>query len=68
MMEMNDNKIVDISKAEIVEERNYFDKGKLIHQLSSVGDGSQMAKEYLCTEQKRILEKMDRILNLEKAL
>jgi hypothetical protein len=68
MMEMNDNKIVDISKADIVEERNYFDKGKLIHQLSSVGDGSRMAKEYLCTEQKRILSKMNRILKLEKAL
>jgi hypothetical protein len=66
MKEMKDNEVFDIAKAEIIEERNYFDKGKLIHQLSSEDCGSPMAEDYLQAEQKRILKKLDRILKLEK--
>lgn len=65
MKEMNDNEAFDITKSEIVEERNYFDKEKLIHQLSSEDCGSPMTNEYLQAEQKRILQKMNRILKLE---
>lgn len=65
MKEMNDNEAFDITKSEIVEERNYFDKEKLIHQLGSEDCGSHMTNEYLQAEQKRILKKMNRILKLE---
>ena len=66
MKEMKDNEVFDITKAEIIEERNYFDKGKLIHQLNSEDCGSPMADDFLQAEQKRILQKLTRILKLEK--
>ena len=66
MKEMKDDEVFDIAKSEIIEERNYFDKGKLIHQLSSEDCGSPMSEDYLQVEQKRILKKLDRILKLEK--
>lgn len=64
--EINDNEVFDIAKSEVKEERNYFDKGKLIHQLSSEDCGSPMSEDYLQEEQVRILRKLDRILKLEK--
>lgn len=65
MKEINDNEAFDLSKSKITEERFYFENGKLIFQLSSKNNLHPLTNEYLKTEQKRILTKLNGILKLE---
>ena len=54
MKENNDKEAFDIEKSKIIESRNYFENGKLLHQLNSQDHGSSMKEDYLLQEQKRI--------------
>jgi len=65
MKEMNDTETFDIEKSEIIEDRSYFDHGKLIHQISSQDCGSSFADSYLIKEQKRIQTEYAEILKKE---
>ncbi len=56
MKENNDNQIFDFKKSEIVEQKSYFDKGKLIHKSIKHNGSSPLANSNLFQEQKRILE------------
>lgn len=60
MKENNDTEIFDLEKSEIIEERSYFEKGKLIHQLNNQDCGSPFADDYLLEEQIRILENFEK--------
>jgi hypothetical protein len=65
MKENNDTEVFDFERSEITEDRNYFEKGKLIHQLSSEDCGAPMSDEYLKVEQKRILSNFEKIMKLK---
>ncbi len=69
MKENKDNQAFDFEKSEIIEERSYFDKGKLIHQVNNQkrGVGSPFAADYLLTEQKRILADFDKLKSTKKS-
>jgi hypothetical protein len=62
MKENNDTELFDIKKSEIIEDRNYFENGTLIHQLNSEDCGAPMSEEYLKEEQKRILDDYEMIM------
>ena len=65
MKEMGDTEVFDFDKSEIVEYRNYFENGKLLHQLSSEDCGAPMANDYIEIEQKRILNNFDIVIKLK---
>ena len=44
---MNDTETFDFEKSEIIEDRSYFDKEKLLHQLNNQDCGSPFAVDYL---------------------
>lgn len=67
MIVMNDTEFFDFDKSEIIETRNYFDNGKLIHQLSNQDCGAPFATDYLQDEQKRIVTAFKRLVDLQKA-
>jgi hypothetical protein len=50
----NDTEKFDITKSEIIEVRNYFEKGKLINQINNQDCGSPMAEDYLKKEEMKI--------------
>lgn len=50
----NDTEAFDLSKSEIIEDRSYFEKGKLLHQINNEDCGSPLADNYLLEEQERI--------------
>jgi hypothetical protein len=52
--ENNDTEEFDFEKSEIVEEKSYFENGKLLYQLNNQDCGSPFADDYLLEEQKRI--------------
>ena len=54
MKENNDREAFDFEKSEIIEDRSYFEKGKLLHQINNQDCGSPFADDYLLGEQKRI--------------
>jgi hypothetical protein len=64
MKEMNDTETFDFEKSEIVEDRSYFDKGKLLHQINSQDCGSPFADDYLLGEQKRIKTDFEKLIKL----
>ena len=61
MKENKDNQAFDFEKSEITEDRNYFNNGKLIHQVNNQDCGSPFADEYLLNEQKRIKTDFDKL-------
>jgi hypothetical protein len=67
MKENNDNQAFDFDKSEIVEDRSYFDKGKLIHQFNNQDCGSPFASDYLLAEQKRIMADFDKLKQIKKS-
>lgn len=67
MKDNNDNQAFDFKKSEIVEDRSYFEKGKLIHQVNNQDCGSPFAKDYLLNEQKRILTDFDKLKTMTKS-
>ena len=62
MKENNDNQTFDIEESEIIEDRSYFQNGKLIHQINNQDCGSPFAAEYLLEEQKRLKKSFDKLL------
>ncbi len=64
--ENHDTEEFDINKSEIIEERSYFNNGKLLHQINNQDCGAPFAEEYLLEEQKRILTAFEKLLKLEK--
>ncbi len=67
MKENSDNQAFDFDKSEIIEDRSYFDKGKLIHQVNNQDCGSPFANDYLLTEQKRIFADFDKLRPRKKS-
>lgn len=65
MKEDNDTEDFNFEKSEIIEERSYFDKGELLHQLNNQDCGSPFAKEYLQKEENRIKEDFGKLIKLE---
>jgi hypothetical protein len=59
-----DDEAFDFTKAEIIEDRSYFQNGKLLHQLSNQDCGAPFADEYLQQEQKRILTNFQNVIAL----
>jgi hypothetical protein len=62
--ENNDTEKFDIEKSEIIETRNYFINGKLIHQINNQDCGSPFADDYLLEEENRIKERFTKLNNL----
>ena len=65
MKEMNDTETFDFEKSEVVEDRSYFDNGKLLHQINSQDCGSPFADDYLREEQKRIKADFEKLIKLD---
>jgi hypothetical protein len=61
---MNDDSIFDFNKTEVVEDRSYFQNGKLLHYTNSQDCGSPFASDYLLEEQKQILADFNRLTRL----
>jgi hypothetical protein len=64
MKEMNDTESFDFEKSEIIEDRSYFDNGKLLHQINSQDCGSPFADDYLLEEQKRLKKDFEKLIKL----
>jgi hypothetical protein len=62
MKENNDIEAFDFEKSEIMEDRSYFENGKLLHQLNSEDCGSPFADDYLREEQKRIKADFEKLI------
>ncbi|MGG5210264.1 hypothetical protein ACQWU4_15180 [Chryseobacterium sp. MIQD13] len=54
MKENNDTEAFDFKKSETEENRNYFEKGKLIHVINSLDCGAPFSSEYIKEEELRI--------------
>ena len=67
MKENNDNQAFDFEKSEIVEDRSYFEKGKLIHQVNNQDCGSPFANDYLLDEQKRIAADFGKLKKMKRS-
>jgi len=66
MKENNDTEAFDINKSEIIEDRSYFENGKLSHQINNQDCGSPFADYYLLEEQKRIKADFDKVIGQTK--
>jgi hypothetical protein len=66
MKENNDNEAFDFDKSEIIEDRSYFENGKLLHQINNKDCGSPFADDYLLEEQKRIKTDFDKLIGQTK--
>lgn len=64
MKENNDTEVFDFDKSEIIEDRSYFENGKLVHQINSQDCGAPFANDYLLEEQKRIRADFDKLIDL----
>lgn len=66
MKESYDTVTFDFEKSEIIEDRSYFDKGELLHQLNNQDCGSPFAQDYLIKEEKRIRKNYEKLIKLLK--
>jgi hypothetical protein len=66
MKDNNDNQAFDFEKSEVIEDRSYFEKGVLIHQINSQDCGSPYTSDYLSEEQKRIKSDFDKLIKMKK--
>lgn len=64
MKENNDTEAFDFKKSEIIENRSYFDNGKLLHQLTNEKSSSPFSDEYLSEEQNRINKDFEKLIRL----
>ena len=62
MIENNDNQYFDLKMSEFVEERFYFERGKLIHIINDLDCGAPMEEGFLKKEEQRVAAKFDLIL------
>jgi hypothetical protein len=66
MKESDDTEVFDMSKSAIEENRNYFKKGKLLHQINNQDCGSPFADDYLTKEEERIITDFQKLMVLLK--
>lgn len=66
MKENNDTEAFDFDKSEIIENRSYFENGKLLHQINNQDCGLPFAGDYLLEEQKRIKADFDKLIGQSK--
>lgn len=66
MKENKDNEAFDFDKSEIIEDRSYFENGKLFHQISNQDCRSPFTSNYLLEEQKRIKTNFDKLVSRTK--
>jgi hypothetical protein len=66
MRENNDDQVFNLEKSEIVEDRSYFEKEKLIHLVNNKGRGFPFGNDYLLIEQKRILADFNKLKTAKK--
>ena len=66
MIELNDTEVFDVEKSIYSENRSYFEKEKLIHQINSEDCGAPFSESYLEKEELRIKSNLQNILKLEK--
>ncbi|NML71155.1 hypothetical protein HHL23_15300 [Chryseobacterium sp. RP-3-3] len=66
MKENHDTEAFDFKKSEIEENRNYFEKEKLVHVTNSLDCGAPFSSDYIEGEQKRISEAFQKLLKLRK--
>jgi len=64
MIEMNDTETFNFEKSEIIEVRNYFDIGKLLHQINNQDFGSPFEEKYRHGEEKRIKTNFEKLIKL----
>lgn len=63
--EITDTAEIDIENNEILESKNYFEAGKLLHQSNSQDCGSPFTADYLNEEQKRIERDFLRFIKMQ---
>lgn len=66
MKENNDTEAFDFKKSEIMETRNYFEKGHLFHIVNSQDCGAPFSGEYIAEEDKSMQEDFKRLMKLLK--
>ncbi len=66
MKENNDTEAFDFNKSEIMENRNYFEKGHLFHIVNSQDCGAPFSSEYMAEEEKSIQDDFKRLMELLK--
>jgi hypothetical protein len=66
MKENHDTEAFDFKKSEVEENRNYFEKRKLVHVTNSLDCGAPFSSDYIEGEQKRIFEAFQKLLKLRK--
>lgn len=59
------DKAFDFDKSEIIENRSYFENGKLLHQINSHDQDSQLTNNFLLDEQKRIQSYFNKLIKLK---
>ena len=55
------------SENEIVEQRSYFIKSKLVHQVNNQDCGSPFAFDYLLEEEKRIINEFSNLIKYKNS-
>jgi hypothetical protein len=58
-----DNEAFDFDESKIIEDRSYFDNGKLIHQINNQDCGSSFSGDYLLNEQKSIITDFEKLID-----
>ena len=66
MRENNDTEAFDFNQSEIIEDRSYFENGKLLHQINNQDCGAPFADDYLLEEQKRIKTYFEKLIDQTK--
>ncbi|MFP3831727.1 hypothetical protein [Chryseobacterium sp. SIMBA_028] len=66
MKENNDTEAFDFEKSEIMETRNYFEKGNLIHIINSQDCGAPFSGSYMSEEEKGMTEDFKKLLKLSQ--
>jgi hypothetical protein len=64
MKEINDTVVFEFDKSKIIEDRSYFEKRKLIHQINSEDCGSPFSDDYLLEEEKQIKAEFEKLIKL----
>ena len=66
MIANNDTEVFDFEKSEVIVDKSYFEKGKLIHQICDGDCGAPFSDDYLLEEEIRIKSKVNFLIPLEK--
>ena len=66
MKENNDTEAFDFEKSEIIETRNYFENGSLLHIVNSQDCGAPFSGDYMREQDKSLKDDFKRLLKLEK--